>query len=278
MKDWIIFALAFSQIVVLYWISTRSCLGMINKIFLDKNTAWVLDNPDFYARFAKPKLTVYLLYGVGALWLLGLSSIMGKMDDTSLFLFLGVPNSVWQMMLMVYLGVAYFRIAKKIPLPTKRSANLARRNLRDYVHPFWTGLCVASYLIVIASYVAALTGKHIELEVFVRRMAYLAFVLLLTVGLLRYSLRRKRNFLDDVLGASFRRWEVLANFTFSMMASAFVVLWIMIHDLTSTLLISPISVALAWSLVCQALVLYLTFHTRIKQALAKEVPVPMTVN
>ena len=51
MNDWIIFALAVSQIVVLFWLSSRNLLAMINKIYLDKNVTWIRDNPAFFARF-----------------------------------------------------------------------------------------------------------------------------------------------------------------------------------------------------------------------------------
>lgn len=278
MDNWIIFVLALSQIVVLYGISARTCLHAINKIFLDKNPVWVHENPDFYARFSKPKFAVFFLYFVGAAWLLGLSTIMSELDTISLFTYTVMPNFVWQLVLMVYLGVAYFRIAKKIPLAAKRSANLARRNLRDYVHPIWTILCAACYLIVFVAYATALSLKQIQLDVFFYRVAYVILVLLLTVGFLRYSLRRKKNFLDDAFGPTYRRWEVIANFIFSLSTGALVVLWVMANDLTDTLWLSPLNMALTLSISVQALLIYFTFNFRIKRALGDKVPAEMSFN
>lgn len=271
MKDWIIFALAISQIVILYWVSARCCTSVINKIFLDKNAAWVRDNPAFYARFSQPKYTTYILYALGVCWLFGLFTVMNVMDDTTFFLYTMMPNFIWQVMLLVYVIVAYFRIARQIPLPAKRSANLARRNLGDYVHPFWIVLCAACYLFVLGAYVVALLNHHIEFHVFVSRILYVGLVLLIAVVFLRHSLRRKKNFLDDTIGASFRRWEVIANFIFSMTGSALVVLWVMTKDLATTW-VSEISIAVAWSVVIQCLLLYLTFNARVKQAMLRDAP------
>lgn len=272
MNNWIIFTLAMSQIVVLYGMSVRSCLGAINKIFLDKNLAWVRENPAFSARYAQPKYTVFILYAMGALWLLGLFSTLDTMDDTKLFFYTMMPNFVWQVVLMIYLIVAKLRIASRIPLPSKRRASLMRRNLGDYIHPAWTVLCGACYLFVIGAYLVALSNQQIELGVFVARLLYVLLVLLITVVFLRHSLRRKKIFLDDTFGASFRRWEVIANFSFSMLGGAAVVLWVMINDLTTTMWASQLNLAVALGVVTQTLLVYLSFNSRVKQAMATDLP------
>ncbi len=275
MNDWIIVALAVSQIVVLFWLSTRSCLALINKIYLDKNVAWVRDNPAFYKRFSQPKYAKFMMYLIGAFWLFGLSSMLDERSDTKLFFYTIMPNFVWQLVLAVYVVAMYFLIAKKIPLAAKRSTNLARRNLRDYVHPLWTALCVGCYLFVFGAYVVALSNQQIETNTFLYRVIYVCFVLLITTVLLRYSVRRKKHFLDDVFGSSFRRWEVIANFVFSMLGGALVVLWVMINDLTASLWATQINIAVALSVVTQILLIYLTFNARIKLAIGYAAPVEM---
>lgn len=267
MNDWIIFALAVSQIVVLFWLSSRKCFAVINKIYLDKNVTWIRDNPAFFARFSQAKYTVFFMYVIGAFWLFGLGATFDNKTDETLFFYTIMPNFVWQLVLAVYVVVMYFRIAKKIPLAAKRSASLARRTLGDYVHPLWTVLWVACYLFVFGAYVVALSNQQIDMNTFLYRVIYVCFVLLLTSAFVRYSVRRKKNFLDDVFDSSFRRWEVIGNFVFSMLGGALVVLWVMVSDLTSTLWATQISMAVAMSIVTQLLLIYLTFNARIKLAI-----------
>ncbi len=277
MNNWVIFALAVSQIVVLYGISVRSCLGAINKVFLDKNIAWVNENPAFSARFAQPTYTAFIMYALGAVWLLALFKTFDAMDDTTLFFYTMMPNFVWQVVLMIYLIVAKLRIARHIPLPSKRSASLVRRNLGDYVHPAWTVMCGACYLFVIGAYIVALTNQHFELAVFGARMLFVCLVLLITVVFFRYSLRRKKNFLDEAFGAAFRRWEVIANFGFSMLGGAVVVLWVMINDLTTTMWASQLSLAVAFGVVTQSLLIYLSLNSRFKQAMTTNLPAALNI-
>lgn len=277
MNDWIIFALAVSQIVVLYWLCTRNFFAVINKIYLDKNVAWIRDNPAFYARFSQAKYAVFLMYVIGAFWLFGLASTFDDKTDEKLFFYTIMPNFVWQLVLTVYVIVMYFRISKKIPLAAKRSASLVRRTLGDYVHPLWTVLWVGCYLFVFGAYVVALSNQQIDMNTFLYRLIYVFVVLLLTAAFVRYSVRRKKHFLDDVFGSSFRRWEVIANFVFSMLGGALVVLWVMVNDLTSSLWATQISMAVAMSVVTQLLLIYLTFNARIKLAIGYQAPTEINV-
>jgi hypothetical protein len=99
----------------------------------------------------------------------------------------------------------------------------------------------------------------------------------MTAAFLRYSVKRKKNFLDDTFGESFRRWEVIANFVFSMSGGAVVVLWMMINELTTTMWVSQTSIAVAWSVVIQCLLLYLTFNARVNQAMLRDAPAAIKI-
>ncbi|MBY0574925.1 MAG: hypothetical protein K2P84_14695, partial [Undibacterium sp.] len=132
-------------------------------------------------------------------------------------------------------------------------------------------------LFVMGAYIVALSNQQIELGVFAARMLYVCLVLLITVAFLRFSLRRKKNFLDDAFGSSFRRWEVIANFTFSMLGGAVVVLWVMINDLTTTTWAGQLSIAVALGVVTQTLLVYLTLNSRFKQAMGNHVPAGINI-
>ena len=179
-----------------------------------------------------------------------------------------VPTFAWLILVLGYTCVAYHRVCKKIPLPTKRSANFERRALRDFVPPFWTILCYLLYAVAIGVYIVAIRTELIPMQVFVGRMIGFVIILVTGTSTLLYCLRRKKQAIDDAWGPFYRKMEVTGNIIL-LYGCLLVVAWGMLRDFFSVSLFGEAAYFFAMLNVLMQLA-WVTFMTRpaVKRLLA----------
>lgn len=209
MNAWIIYAVAFSQIVVLYGLFGPLCIRMFYGVIIHRNPQWVNDNPAFQRRYPAPKYSIWLFYLAGAAWI---AFFVWVFFTTKVgFWLLGsltAPVFPFTIIYLLYIGVEYFRVLKRIPLPTKRTVPLERRSLQDIVNPWWVYLSYLFLAIIAGVYLFEYYDGKVDTNIFARRMIGLAVVVLLATGSLIYSIRRKKQPIDELVGAKYRKFEL----------------------------------------------------------------------
>lgn len=231
MPAWLIYSVAISAIVVLYWISAAGSIRLIDSSFLNKNPQWLADNPAFKARYMDSRYATRGFYFAGMAWLAVLGYLSAASSIEAVVVASVAATFLWVAMLFGHACLEYHRTWKKIPLPAKRQVTLERRALRDFVPPAWTYACYSLYALGVGIYVAAMVRGLISIPVFVGRMAGLAIVLVVGTLTLLYCVRRKRQPIDDAWPA-YRKMEVRGNVVV-LYACLLVLVWRILQDLFS---------------------------------------------
>ncbi|MEO7578468.1 MAG: hypothetical protein ABIT83_12725 [Massilia sp.] len=211
MSAWIVHAVAFSQIVVLYWLSAAPLLRMVDGVFFARNPAWLADHPDRKAALASPRAWPLALYACGGAWL-ALMAHQGLQERREWQVFISLaPTFVWMFFVMAYAAVQQRRIGRAVPLATKRSAQLRRRALRDYLPPIWTNVCYGLYALELAVFTVAWLRGRIPLASMIAALAGIGGIVIIGSACLLYALRRKHQPADDAWGPLYRKVEVIGN-------------------------------------------------------------------
>ncbi len=210
---WLITAITVSQIVILYGLAAPLAMRETCELFLSRNHDWVMQNPAFRQKHGALRYATGLSWLIGAAWLartFHVASGTDTSDSEQIFLLAG-PVFSWVILCVGYGCIAYFRVGRRIPLPTKRSASLERRTLRDYIHPAWVYLGYSLVTAISVLYLLAYMRDTVTADLFVARMSGLALAMTLQTSALLYCIRRKRQPIDGHIGPSYRKLEIICN-------------------------------------------------------------------
>lgn len=266
---WLVYAVAFSQILILYGVATASNARLVYHLYLSKNRQWVNENPAFRQRYAAPRFAIWLSYAMGLAWLAVLLQTMaGGGPEGRLIALLVGPIFSWMALCFGYAGIEYHRVCKKIPLPARRSTSLERRTLRDFMNPFWAYLGYGLIALVAAVYVTALLRGIIAMELFAARMTGLTIAVVLQVLTLAYCIRRKKQPVDEELGPGYRRLEVIGNIPLLYLV-VFIGGFRILQDLFGISLFSDITFFLFTSVLVQVTGILCATHPLVKKILAE---------
>ncbi|MDM5180802.1 hypothetical protein PO883_26820 [Massilia sp. DJPM01] len=262
-----IYLVAIIQIVMLYWLTARKTLGLIDDTFLSKNRAWVERNPSFKTRHHESTMASLSFYALGSAWLVLVVLAGGAGAAIPAYLTFA-PTMAWLVLILIYAAVAKQRIGHNIPLPAKRSVLFARRSLRDFVSPMWTTTCFVLFAVAIAFYAVGYARGLIATDVFVGRMAGFAIMLPTASVTLLYCLRRKHQPIDDAWGPSYRRMEVRGNIVVLYLCLVLVA-WCMLQDFFAAPPISDVAFFSGVNLMMQAAWLRFFNSPAVKQLLLR---------
>jgi hypothetical protein len=206
---WTLYAVIFSQVVVLFGVAAPATFRLLQRSYLNKNAAWLGDHPEFVARYGQVRYPARLSYLLGALWLLFLALVIagGQMAE-HLTAALLAPAFCWMALEATVAAIEYRRVALKIPLPAVRRATLEPRGLRDFASPAWIFPGYALLAGIMATYTVGYSHELVDGAVFAWRMASMVVGTGLWIVTLRYCVRRKRQLVDDTFGPGYRRLEV----------------------------------------------------------------------
>jgi hypothetical protein len=261
MSDWIVYAVGFSQIVVLYLLALPYCVRTTYEIYLGKNRQWVHDNPAFRQRYPEPRVSVLLSYLVGAgLFGYFLYALLTSSDASWQVNLLTLPTLPFGVIYVGHAIVECFRMRRKIPRATKRSVVLERRSLTSMISPRWIYFGYLLIGLAIAAYGYAYYEGHVEPRIFVKHMIGTAGVTILAIIALIYSVRRKKQSVDELWGPSYRRGEVLFSIACLYVFSIGSII-VALQYLFSVQWLSRIDAAVMVSLFLQAGMFYMGRHS-----------------
>jgi hypothetical protein len=257
MLAWVVYGFAFSQIVLLYGFFFALSVRLSYEGYMAKNRQWVAEHPAFQQRFPRPRYSIWLSYLVGAAWIAFLIRVFFiAIDKSWLVKSLALPATPFVALWLLYVGVEYFRVYKRIPLPDKRRTSLDRREMRDFFNPLWV---YCGYLLVagiVATNAVAFCRGAIDFRPFLSMTSALSLGALVLAIQLRYSLRRKNGPMDELMGSGYRSFEVILEVSalyLLMLLSGLGTLHFVFRVPDSS---SPVAVALALDGTVQLLALY----------------------
>lgn len=265
MGSWAIYCVIFSQIIVLYWLAAPINSRLTYQVFLGRNPRYVADSESFLRRFPPPRHSIRLAYAIGACWIGGLAyALFLKASDGMLIFGLVAPMLIWIVLCFGYIGVEYYRMLKKIPLPGIRHASLERRSLKNYINPIWAYLAYALLFLVGSVYVIGYLNGRIPAYVLIGRMTGLTVATVLGSLCLMYSLRRKNQPIDEEFGPMYRKIEVAGIFPL-LLLTALIGGWRILQDFYGVQLFSDLAFFAVASVVLQAFMLYFICHPGVRR-------------
>jgi len=271
MYSWLIYAVAFSQIVVLYWLAAPASFRLVYHAMLNKNREWVDANPAFRQRYATPKYSIWICYVTGFGWLGALIYVFFfSGSDSGMTASLSVPILPLMLIQFGYMGIEYYRVYKKIPLPVKRSTSLERRALKDFLNPSWVYICYVFFCLVAGMYISGLVRGVIEKNLFIARMVGMSIAVAIGTFSMLYALRRKKQPVDDALGPLARKFEVFGTVAV-LYICVFVGLFRTLQDFFSVYLFTDLAFFFSMSVLIQAVSLFCLMHASTRKLLA-EIP------
>lgn len=261
MNDAIVKALAISQVIVVYWLFPALFLRALPGLSFRKNPAWVADHPDFQTASATPVWATGLFYLAGAAWLLVLTGAVPAIGGLGLRSASLLPTCTWLAMFACFMMFDHWRVGRRIPLPARRSASLARRSLRSYLHPAWVWTCQAGYLAVIGTYAAGLYLGVFDADTSIRRMIGACATLALTAPVLAWGVCRKPREQDNLWGPASRKVEILFMVAVQY-AGLLVLVCTLMGDLFPAMTLDNAAVLGAVNLLTQAFLVILMLRAR----------------
>jgi hypothetical protein len=267
MSAWLVHAVAFSQIVVLYWLTPTRYLRLIDSAFFARNPAWAAANPEATAALATPRAWLLALYAGGGAWLAlmayqGLSARHGWQVLISV-----APTLGWLLCVAAYTLVQQRRIGQAVPLAQKRSAQLQRRTLRDFVPPFWSNLIFGLYGLELAVFAIAWLRGRIGLASLIAALIGIGSIVIIGGACLLHALRRKQQPADEAWGPLYRKVEVIGNIVV-LYVCQLAALSAITNTFFSVQLFSELVFFVAVNLTLQAASLYLIYSQSGKRLLA----------
>lgn len=204
-----VYAVMASQVVVLYWLAAPATFRLIYRSCLQRNPAWLEAHPEFAQRYRQANYPFALSFLLGLGWLIALGGGIanGSLERAEPRTLLW-PALLWLLFELAVAAIEYARIGKHIPLPDRRRAVLGRRSVGDFINPAWIWPGCAMLLAIGLVYLWAYWSGRLDTDVLVWRLASLLLGAAIWSAALRYSVRRKKQALDDALGPPYRRAEV----------------------------------------------------------------------
>ena len=258
MLTWVVYGFAFSQIVLLYGFFFALSVRLSYEGYMAKNLQWVAEHPAFQQRFPRPRYSIWLSYLVGATWIVYFIRVFFVVIDKSwLMKSLALPAAPFVALWLLYVGVEYFRVYTRIPLPDKRRTSLDRRDMRDFLNPLWVYVGYLIVVAIVATNAVAFYRGAFDLRPFLRlvTIALTAGALVLAIQL-RFSLRRKNGPMDELMGRGYRSFEVILEVStlyLLILLAALATLHFVFRVPDSS---SPVAVSLALDGTVQLLLLY----------------------
>ncbi len=207
---WFVYAVIFSQMVVLYWLAAPATFRLIYQSYLTKNSEWIANHPEFVRRYAQEKYAIWLSRLLGAVWIaIAIWGLVAAASEQWLIGLLLLSMLVWLVLELTVSGIEYQRVYKKIPLPKKRHASLERRMLIGLANPAWIYAGLSVLAAIGAIYVYAYCRELIDVDLLLWRLGSLIAGAVMSIAFLLYCVRRRKQEIDDALGPRFRRSETL---------------------------------------------------------------------
>jgi len=269
MNQWIMLAVATSQIVVLYFITSKRYLRLIDHTFFSRNPRWLDDNPDLKQT---PASLLCVFHAVGAAWLAYAAYCITNPLVPHLVLLSTIPTLAWVAMTGAYCAFQYRRVYRKIPAQARRSAPFARRALRDFVRPVWSWTCAALYASAAATYIGAYHLDTIDEPTFIGRMAGIGFIAITATACLFYGVRRKQQPIDDAFGPTYRKVEVVGALGTAYLC-LIVVASVMLQDFAGYVAFDMRNFFTACNVAMQVLSLAFVSSTRVKRMTGDCLPI-----
>ena len=213
MIEFLIKLLIFTQIPVFFIFASRFFLEQITYVAFKKNPEWVVAHPEFKPHLLYTNVWLGFSYVLAALTFIAavkftlITPILEPM--TLVDWLLRGPIFLWGMSLMLYSGVFYLRIVKRIPAPVRRKASLADRQLSAYV-PLWVVFLGYGLLsLVVTVYLWGWMSGAIDSNIAIKNLFRFSLVLVTMPFSLLVVLRSKHTAGEQIFGGNGRRGEIM---------------------------------------------------------------------
>lgn len=206
-------AIMISQVVVLYGFAAPQSFRLMRQTFLNKNPAWIAAHPQFARQQIAVRYPLVASLLIGLAWLVDSVRFISsaEMSEPAASSRLLWPMITW---LVLEIGIGclqYHRVWKKIPSPDKRRTTFSPRVLQAYAHPLWLLPAVVMMSGIALTYLLAYLHGELDLPVLLWRLGSLILGSTIWAAALHYAIHRKKQPLDESLGARYRRTDVRAT-------------------------------------------------------------------
>jgi hypothetical protein len=207
MSMMLLYLAAFSQVVVLYFISGPAHVQAMRMLCLRRNPAWLAEHPALRARAALAGRLTALHVACGLACLAWLALAVAQGETSPVLVMATVPP--WLACELGCGAFLYYRVYRAIAPPPRRSASLAPRTLADLVSA--AALYPAAFLLALIAglYLLAWRNGVIDTGRFAWYLAGIALGVALWGATLAYCLRRRKRVADEDEDRASRRREIL---------------------------------------------------------------------
>ncbi len=209
MTEFLLLALTATQIPFFFILMARLYCRTYNGFAVRKNPEWFEAHPEFTAHLTAEKLFIGFSYVISIASLVGIARYFYTETPPSYLIFnLMAPVTAFVVAQLLHMAFLYYRVFPTIPVMENRKASLTDRSLATHV-PLWI-VYLAYFLLalILGTYVSALLGQTIELEIIVRRLTGIGVVAAGATALLLFALRRKHSELEPFFGKAAQKIEV----------------------------------------------------------------------
>jgi len=207
--DYILLALIFTQIPIIFIYATRMYSRMYLNFTLSRNPEWIADHPEFshHIRYEKTMRSFAIIIAAASFASIGYY-VFQNSEPMNIVPMLFLPQTAWLIGIALYTAVLYFKVTRAIPLRDHRSTTLADQSLAAYV-PLWAvALGYVGILLIGGVYIWALLSETVPVGLATARLIGLGVIIILGTGVLVFALRRKHSELEFMFGENGRKIEV----------------------------------------------------------------------
>lgn len=267
MTDFLLVALACTQIPIIFVFTSRTGLRLANYYCHRRNPDWVATHAEFNRHIVINTAARRVAWLIAAVSAIAIVKYVFITPSPAYYAWLLVaPLTVWVSGYLVYIAIFYLAVTRQIPAPSRRQASLADRRFSSFA-PRWTAhFCYTLLLLILMIYTWAWLSEALASALAARRLLAFAGAIILGSGVLLVTLRRKNSEMEYILGASGRMIEVIAAMTVLYLI-ALVGGLLILHDFFNTALFSHASLLIAVSLLAQIYFLAYCLHPRVRASL-----------
>ena len=230
MTETLLITLAVSQVIVLFFI----CMPYYGKVMIElglrKNSGWITEHPEFTRHKLLEKFHSYFHYVLGVVTSVMIINYVWISPGTVHFLWLLlVPLGVSLSAFLLFTAALQRLVIKTIPAPDRIKASLDDRRLSSLV-PMWVVyLGVACLFILFGIYSGAIVTEVINIEIATERLIGLSGFIVLWVGILIYTVKRKHSEMELIFKENGRKYE-LWQIVVTLYLGVFVGIWRILGD------------------------------------------------
>lgn len=267
MTNFFLVMLAFTQIPVVFVFTSRKGLRLASYYCLKRNPDWVTTHPEFKVHTLINSVALGFSYLVAAVSVFAVLKYVFITPTPGYYVLLLVaPLTIWTLGYLVYFVSFYMAVTRKIPAPAIRTASLTDRRLATFV-PMWAVyLCYGFLVLIMMIYSWALMSETLVDELAIARIVGFGVVIVLGTGVLLVTLRRKYSEMQDIIGPSGRKVEVIGSIAV-LYLGVLVGIYRILGDFYNISLFSDASFFVAISLAIQAYFLAYCLHPKVKSLL-----------